>query len=102
MERSWIVGLVLCSVWLADAAPQRTPVDSGSYVIEWAVQMKRLPADATLESRLEQGDVSDEQIRALAERVASFHRDAKGVKEVAPAEQDVAKRRIQHRPRERG
>ncbi len=34
MKRSWIPGLVLCSVCLAGAAPQRAAVDSGSYVIE--------------------------------------------------------------------
>jgi aminoglycoside phosphotransferase family enzyme/predicted kinase len=45
-------------------------------VVEWAVQMKRLPADATLESRLLRGEVTPEQIRALAERIADFHRGA--------------------------
>ena len=49
---------------------------AGSEVIEWAVQMKRLPSEATLESRLERGEVTDEQVCALAERVASFHRNA--------------------------
>lgn len=44
--------------------------------VEWAVQMKRLPADATLESRLERGEVTSEQIRAIAQRLAAFHRAA--------------------------
>jgi uncharacterized protein len=45
-------------------------------VVEWAVQMKRLPHDAALEARLARGEVTEAQIRALAQRVAAFHRDA--------------------------
>jgi uncharacterized protein len=45
-------------------------------VVEWAVQMKRLPADAALQSRLLRGEVTATQIRALAERLAEFHRGA--------------------------
>lgn len=45
-------------------------------VIEWAVQMKRLPPNATLESRLARGEVSPEQVRALAVRLADFHQHA--------------------------
>lgn len=45
-------------------------------VVEWAVQMKRLPADATLEARLERNDVTVKQLRDLAERLAEFHRRA--------------------------
>jgi aminoglycoside phosphotransferase family enzyme/predicted kinase len=41
--------------------------------VEWAVQMKRLPADATLESRLLRGEVTPAQVRVLADRVAEFH-----------------------------
>src|SRR5206468_3356575 len=37
-------------------------------VVEWAVQMKRLRSDATLESRLGRGEVTFEQIRTLAQR----------------------------------
>jgi len=44
--------------------------------VEWAVQMKRLPADATLEQRLLRGRVVAEQLRRLAERLAAFHRQA--------------------------
>jgi aminoglycoside phosphotransferase family enzyme/predicted kinase len=49
---------------------------SGSQIIEWAVQMMRLPNDATLESRLERNDVSDGQIQKIAERIAIFHQQA--------------------------
>lgn len=52
-------------------------------VVEWAVQMKRLPAEATLESRLKCGQVTAGQIRALAERVADFHRRAEANPRIA-------------------
>ena len=56
MKRSWILGLVLCSVCLAGAAPQRAAVDSGSYVIEKNVMVPmrdgvRLAADLYFPAR---------------------------------------------------
>jgi aminoglycoside phosphotransferase family enzyme/predicted kinase len=42
-------------------------------VVEWTVQMERLPEEATLQSRLAGGDVSQGDIRALARRIAGFH-----------------------------
>jgi aminoglycoside phosphotransferase family enzyme/predicted kinase len=45
-------------------------------VVEWAVQMKRLPSAATLENRLLRDEVNASQIRVLAERIAAFHRAA--------------------------
>lgn len=44
--------------------------------IEWAVKMRRLPEDATLESRLTRDEILPEQIRELGERIAAFHREA--------------------------
>jgi aminoglycoside phosphotransferase family enzyme/predicted kinase len=41
--------------------------------VEWAVKMERLPAEATLSSVLRHGDVTPEQVEALARRLASFH-----------------------------
>src|SRR5437868_10669696 len=35
-------------------------------VIEWAVKMQRLPDDATLQSRVERGEVSSELVETLA------------------------------------
>jgi aminoglycoside phosphotransferase family enzyme/predicted kinase len=52
-------------------------------VVEWAVQMKRLPCEATLENRLARGEVSIEQIRALAQRLAWFHRTAEASEQIA-------------------
>jgi aminoglycoside phosphotransferase family enzyme/predicted kinase len=45
-------------------------------VIEWAVKMQRLPEDATLEKRLERGQIEVGFIQALARKVASFHAQA--------------------------
>jgi aminoglycoside phosphotransferase family enzyme/predicted kinase len=41
--------------------------------VEWAVQMRRLPADRALPSLLARGEVGFEMIRAVAHRVAEFH-----------------------------
>jgi aminoglycoside phosphotransferase family enzyme/predicted kinase len=45
-------------------------------IIEWAVQMKRLPAEATLEQHVLRGEVTEMQIRMLAQRIAAFHHQA--------------------------
>jgi aminoglycoside phosphotransferase family enzyme/predicted kinase len=42
-------------------------------VVEWAVKMRRLREDATLERRLERGEVRTELVQALALLVARFH-----------------------------
>jgi hypothetical protein len=44
--------------------------------IEWAVEMVRLPDEATLGRRLAHGDVTRAQIENIASRVAAFHRGA--------------------------
>lgn len=51
--------------------------------VEWAVKMKRLPADASLLSKLERSEVGPELVAKLAERVASFHASAEGGPRVA-------------------
>jgi uncharacterized protein len=51
--------------------------------IEWAVKMTRLPADASLLSKLERSEVGSELLAKLAERVASFHASAEGEPRVA-------------------
>jgi aminoglycoside phosphotransferase family enzyme/predicted kinase len=45
-------------------------------VIEWAVKMRRLPDEATLQSLLQQGDVCAEVLERLARRIATFHAQA--------------------------
>jgi aminoglycoside phosphotransferase family enzyme/predicted kinase len=42
-------------------------------VVEWAVKMKRLPEEATLQRRLQRGQVGVGLVKALARKVASFH-----------------------------
>ncbi|MCC6418195.1 MAG: AAA family ATPase [Gemmataceae bacterium] len=42
-------------------------------VIDWAVKMQRLPAEATLERRLEQGEDGAGAVEGLARRIAAFH-----------------------------
>jgi aminoglycoside phosphotransferase family enzyme len=51
--------------------------------IEWAVKMRRLPAEATLEKRLQQGQVSVALIEALARRLADFHQQAEAGPHIA-------------------
>ena len=42
-------------------------------VVEWAVKMRRLPEDATLENRVERAEITASQLDALAHRLAQFH-----------------------------
>ena len=44
--------------------------------VEWAVKMRRLPADATLLEMLRRGEVEEPLVRELARRVAAFYRGA--------------------------
>jgi aminoglycoside phosphotransferase family enzyme/predicted kinase len=52
-------------------------------VVEWAVKMKRLPEDATLQRRLLKGEVGPDLVRALARKVAAFHARADAGKRIA-------------------
>ena len=45
-------------------------------VVEWAVRMRRLDEDAMLDRMVAEGKVSVAQIRAIAARLAAFHRTA--------------------------
>jgi aminoglycoside phosphotransferase family enzyme/predicted kinase len=44
--------------------------------VEWAVKMRRLPAEATLASRLDRDEVTPAQVESLAQRLAAFHATA--------------------------
>jgi aminoglycoside phosphotransferase family enzyme/predicted kinase len=50
--------------------------------VEWAVQMARLPDEATLEHQVRQGGGVGPQVSALARRIAEFHAAAAGGEEV--------------------
>jgi aminoglycoside phosphotransferase family enzyme/predicted kinase len=52
---------------------QEVKMEAPGDVVEWAVKMKRLPQEATLQQRLERGQVSVGAVEALAHKVASFH-----------------------------
>jgi aminoglycoside phosphotransferase family enzyme/predicted kinase len=47
-------------------------------VVEWAVEMERLPDNATLLARLRGGTVGRAEVESLAARVAAFHAAAEG------------------------
>ncbi|MSU79214.1 MAG: hypothetical protein EXS16_14125 [Gemmataceae bacterium] len=64
------------NVYLGVVPITRDGMEAGGAVVEWAVQMQRLPSDATLETHVERGTVTPEQITTLAERVARFHQSA--------------------------
>jgi aminoglycoside phosphotransferase family enzyme/predicted kinase len=51
--------------------------------VEWAVKMQRLPDEATLQKRLGRGEVGTELVESLANRIASFHREAETNERIA-------------------
>jgi aminoglycoside phosphotransferase family enzyme/predicted kinase len=53
-------------------------------VVEYAVQMTRVPESAMMPSLLETGAWTDDHLRALAERLARFHGDADAGASIAP------------------
>jgi aminoglycoside phosphotransferase family enzyme/predicted kinase len=54
----------------------RLRVEGDGAAVEWAVKMARLPAEATLESRLGRDDVEPAHLEALARKLAAFHAGA--------------------------
>jgi aminoglycoside phosphotransferase family enzyme/predicted kinase len=48
-------------------------VDGEGEVIDYAVHMRRLPADRMMDRLLDSGQVTDDMIRALAQRLVDFH-----------------------------
>jgi aminoglycoside phosphotransferase family enzyme/predicted kinase len=51
--------------------------------IEWAVEMVRLPDDATLKVRLARDEITPAQVETIARRVAEFHRSAERGDEIS-------------------
>ena len=58
-------------------------LEGNGEVVEWAVKMRRLPDEATLQNLLQQGEVCDEVIERLARRIAAFHAQAESGEHVA-------------------
>lgn len=48
-------------------------IDGQGPAIEWAVRMIRLPETASLQWQLRHGNVTEDQVRTLARRIARFH-----------------------------
>jgi aminoglycoside phosphotransferase family enzyme/predicted kinase len=61
----------------------RLVVEGTGAVVEWAVKMERLPGGWTLAARLARGGVGDDEVVALARRVAGFHDSADAGPDVA-------------------
>ena len=65
-------------------------------IVEWAVHMRRFPQDAVLSHREEQGPLSDDLSRALADMVARYHQDSPiceacdGVRILAPVVEQLS------------
>ncbi len=58
-------------------------VEGAGEIVEWAVKMERLPDDATLENRLDRGEVGCDVVEALAAKIASFHAQAEAGPRIA-------------------
>jgi aminoglycoside phosphotransferase family enzyme/predicted kinase len=54
----------------------RIEVAGSGEVVEWAVKMRRLPDEATLQTLLRQGEVCAKVLERLARRIAIFHSQA--------------------------
>lgn len=62
----------------------RVALEGAGDMVEWAVKMRRLPDEATLQNRLQQGAISLEVIGRLARRLATFHAQAECGPHIAP------------------
>jgi aminoglycoside phosphotransferase family enzyme/predicted kinase len=58
-------------------------VEGDGEAVEWAVKMRRLPDEATLQSRLQREEVGVAVVEALARKVAAFHAEAESGPRVA-------------------
>src|SRR5262245_11879634 len=52
-------------------------------IVDWAVKMERLPAEATLEQALKRGQAGPKVLEDLARRLAEFHRKAERGERIA-------------------
>jgi uncharacterized protein len=55
------------------------PVREGDTTVEWAVKMRRLPDDRSLDRLLEAGDVPGDLAERLVRKLATFHQQARRV-----------------------
>ncbi|MBE9080510.1 AAA family ATPase [Romeria aff. gracilis LEGE 07310] len=55
----------------------RYQLDGSGDTVEYAVKMRQFPQDALLSHQFEQGELTAEKLRSLAEVIAQFHQSAK-------------------------
>jgi aminoglycoside phosphotransferase family enzyme/predicted kinase len=65
------------------AAGRQLTFEGTGKVIEWAVKMRRLPEEATLEKLLQRGELTRDLIETLARELAFFHTRAEGGESMA-------------------
>ncbi len=65
-----------------DAGPPR--VGGAGAVVDYAVKLRRFPADAVASAQLAQGRLAEDDLAALARRIASFHRQAAVAEPASP------------------
>jgi uncharacterized protein len=58
-------------------------VEGTGSVVEWAVKMHRLPAEASLATVVARNELSREAVESLARRIADFHRHAERSESIA-------------------
>lgn len=61
----------------------RVELEGKGEVVEWAVKMRRLPDEATLQNLLHKGEVHVEVVKRLAHRIAAFHATAESGPHIA-------------------
>jgi aminoglycoside phosphotransferase family enzyme/predicted kinase len=76
LNRRLATDVYLDLVPIVEADGGRVYVEAAGEPIEWAVKMRRLPDEATLEHRLARGESIDGALEALARRLAEFHSHA--------------------------
>ncbi|MBX6314066.1 MAG: AAA family ATPase [Isosphaeraceae bacterium] len=82
LNRRLAPGIYLSVVPVAQAEDRLTIGGAGE-VVDWAVQMVRLPDEAMLQARLERGEVDAATIASLARRLAAFHAAAEAGDRIA-------------------
>lgn len=62
---------------------ERVGFEADGEVVEWAVKMRRLPDQASLQSCLQRGEVDQNVVCNLARRIAAFHAEAESGPQIA-------------------
>lgn len=76
LNRRLAPDVYLGSVPLTMATDGNIQVQGDGEVIDWLVQMRRLPTDRMLDALIERGAVGEREIRLLARRLSAFYRNA--------------------------